>query len=175
MVVYNRLFEELFRLGIIPVVNENDTISTYEIHFGDNDSLSALVSSLTGADLLILLSDISGLYTADPRKDPGAKLVSFVPEVGDEVEGMASDEIGSDVGTGGMTAKLNAARIATGSGASMVIASGDDVSVIHDILEGKQVGTLFAPSRGSKFHIEDYIQNTMKEEMEGNLHPSTLE
>ena len=168
-------FEELFRLGIIPVVNENDTISTYEIHFGDNDSLSALVSSLTGADLLILLSDISGLYTADPRKDPGAKLVSFVPEVGDEVEGMASDEIGSDVGTGGMTAKLNAARIATGSGASMVIASGDDVSVIHDILEGKQVGTLFAPSRGSKFHIEDYIQNTMKEEMEGNLHPSTLE
>ena len=134
-------FEELFEMGIIPIVNENDTVSTYEMQFGDNDSLSAIVASLVGADLLILLSDIDGLYTDDPRKNPEAKMIPFVPEITKELLSMGKETSGSGVGTGGMAAKLAAAQIATDSGSDMVIANADQVDVIYQIMEGKDMGT----------------------------------
>ena len=136
-------FEELFRLGAIPIVNENDTVSTYEMRFGDNDSLSAIVAALTGADLLILLSDIDGLFTDDPHDNPKAELIEVVDELDEAVLSMAKDSTGSDVGTGGMETKLTAARIATLSGADMVIANGEDVGILHEIFQGEFVGTLF--------------------------------
>jgi glutamate 5-kinase len=150
-------FEELFRLGIIPVVNENDTISTYEMQFGDNDTLSALVASLVGADLLVLLSDIDGLFTDDPHKNPNAKLVPVVDQLDEAVVSMAKGTTGSDVGTGGMETKLTAAKIATCSGADMVIANGADVSILHQIFEGDFVGTLFREHRDEDFYIADFI------------------
>ena len=164
-------FEELFSMGIIPVVNENDTVSTYEIHFGDNDSLSALVTSLTEGDLLILLSDIDGLYTDDPNVNKDAKLITYIPEVTEELGKMAKDTSSSNVGTGGMSAKLSAARIATMAGADMVIANGEDVSIISRIVAGESVGTLFAGRRDNLFNIEDYIAKTM----EGHLSAEDLE
>ncbi|MCI9137624.1 MAG: glutamate 5-kinase [Lachnospiraceae bacterium] len=151
-------FEELFRLGIIPVVNENDTISTYEMQFGDNDTLSALVASLVGADLLILLSDIDGLFTDDPHSNPDAELIQVVDELDERVISMAKGTTGSDVGTGGMETKLTAAKIATRSGVDMVIANGEDVSIIHQIFEGEFVGTLFREHRDEDFYIADFIE-----------------
>ena len=116
-------FDELLNLGAIPIVNENDTVSTSEIpyvdSFGDNDRLSAIVAALIGADLLILLSDIDGLYSDDPRSNPDARFVSLVPEITPEFLDMGKSTSSSDVGTGGMSAKLAAARIATDSGADM--------------------------------------------------------
>ncbi len=150
-------FEELFRFGAIPVVNENDTVSTYEIEFGDNDRLSALVCALIGADLLILLSDIDGLFTDDPNINPDAKFIELVPEIDDDIRKMAK-ETASSVGTGGMSAKLAAATIATDAGADMVIANSKDVSVIEDIIEGKQVGTLFLAHKDVDFNITDFIK-----------------
>lgn len=154
-------FEELFRMGVIPIVNENDTVSTYEMQFGDNDSLSAIVASLVGADLLILLSDIDGLFTDDPRQNPDAKLVPFVEHLDQHFEDMAKGTTGSDVGTGGMATKLTAAKIATLSGADMVIANGKDVDVIHQIMEGEPVGTLFAAHKNEDFYVVDYIEESM--------------
>lgn len=152
-------FDELLKLGTVPVVNENDTVSTYEIKFGDNDRLSAIVSALIGADLLILLSDIDGLYSDDPRKNPDAQFISQVDELSDELMSMGKSTSGSDVGTGGMAAKLYAAKIAAGSGTDMVIANGDDVGVIWDILEGREVGTLFTAHRSPDFTLLDYIES----------------
>lgn len=154
-------FEELFRLGIIPVVNENDTISTYEMQFGDNDTLSALVASLVGADLLILLSDIDGLFTDDPHKNPRAKLIEEVDMLNEEVISMAKGTTGSDVGTGGMETKLTAAKIATLSGADMIIANGEDVGILHQIFEGEFVGTLFKQNLDEDFYIADFIEKSM--------------
>lgn len=154
-------FEELFKLGVIPVVNENDTVNTYEIQFGDNDSLAALVASLIGADLLILLSDIDGLFTDNPKNNPDAKLVELVDKIDDTVLHMASVETGSDVGTGGMATKLNAARIATYSGADMIIANGADVEIIHDIMEDDFVGTVFTANKKDDFFIADFIEENM--------------
>lgn len=154
-------FEELFKLGVIPVVNENDTVNTYEIQFGDNDSLAALVASLIGADLLILLSDIDGLFTDNPKNNPDAKLVELVDKIDDTVLHMASVETGSDVGTGGMATKLNAARIATYSGADMIIANGADVEIIHDIMEDNFVGTVFTANKKDDFFIADFIEENM--------------
>lgn len=151
-------FDELFRLGVIPVVNENDTVATHEIEFGDNDTLSALVTSLSNADLLILLSDIDGLYTDDPRKNPDATLVECVEKMDDAYYAMAKESTGSDVGTGGMTTKLSAARIATMSGADMIIANGQDVGIIHQIIEGDFRGTLFRAQEGTDFDILEYIK-----------------
>ena len=151
-------FEELFRMGAIPVVNANDTISTYEIQFGDNDTLSAMVASLTGADLLILLSDIDGLYTDDPRSNPNARLVRTVLTLDEELYMMAKESTGSDVGTGGMATKLNAAKIATLSGADMIIASGKDVGILHDIFLDKYEGTLFMARKDEDFYIQDYLR-----------------
>ena len=154
-------FDTLLHMGAIPIVNENDTISTYEIQFGDNDSLAAIVASLIGADLLILLSDIDGLFTADPKTDPEAKLVDVVEQLDEKYLHMASSKAGSDVGTGGMTTKLNAARIATYSGADMIIANGKEVGVLHQILEDDFVGTVFKADKKDDFFIADFIEENM--------------
>ena len=154
-------FEELFRLGVIPIVNENDTVSTYEMQFGDNDTLSAIVASLVGADLLILLSDIDGLFTDDPRQNPEAELIEVVEQMDASIFGMAKSSTGSDVGTGGMATKLTAARIATLSGADMIIANGADVCVLHHIFDDTFRGTIFKAQKKESFHIEDFILETI--------------
>ena len=154
-------FEELFRLGVIPIVNENDTVSTYEMQFGDNDTLSAIVASLVGADLLILLSDIDGLFTDDPHQNPEAELIKVVDTLDDEVLSMAKGTTGSDVGTGGMATKLTAAKIANFSGADMIIANGEDVGILHEIFEGEFTGTLFKQHKNEDFYIADFIEESM--------------
>ena len=150
-------FQELLKLGAIPIVNENDTVSTYEIQFGDNDTLSAIVSALTHADLLLLLSDIDGLYTDDPRKNPGAQFIDLVDKVDDHYMKMGKDS-GSDVGTGGMATKLSAAKIANASGADMIIANGDDFHVIHRLLDGRNIGTLFVGHLDENFDLVDVLE-----------------
>ena len=150
-------FDELLNLGAVPVVNENETVSTHEIQFGDNDRLSAIVAALIGADLLILLSDIDGLYSDDPHQNPDARFISMVQEITPELLDMGKDTSGSDVGTGGMSAKLAAARIATDSGSDMVIACGEDVEVIHEIMGGREKGTLFLAHANLDFDLMDYI------------------
>lgn len=152
-------FDELLKLDVIPVVNENDTVSTYEIVFGDNDRLSALVTALTNADLLILLSDIDGLFTDDPNINPEAKFVPMVEKIDEKLFLMGKDTSGSDVGTGGMSAKITAAKIATESGADMIIANGEDVNIIEEIISGKNIGTLFAANKKSNFDILDYLED----------------
>lgn len=154
-------FEELFHLGVIPIVNENDTVSTYEMQFGDNDTLSAIVASLIGADMLILLSDIDGLFTDDPHTNEHAKLIEIVEKLDEHILHMAKDSTGSDVGTGGMATKLTAAHIATVSGADMVIANGEDVGILHQIFEGDYTGTLFKADKNEDFYIADYIEESM--------------
>ena len=151
-------FLELLSLGVIPIVNENDTVSTYEIQFGDNDRLSALVTALTGADLLILLSDIDGLYTDDPNVNKDAKFVEVVEKLDDDYMDMGKETSSSQVGTGGMSAKLVAAKIATYSGADMVIANGSDVDVINAIMNGENVGTLFMANKKEDFDLVDEVQ-----------------
>jgi glutamate 5-kinase len=149
-------FEELLRLGAIPVVNENDTVSTYEIEFGDNDTLSAIVAALVGADMLILLSDIDGLYTDDPRSNPDARFIAYVEKLDEAMMTMGKGS-GSDVGTGGMATKLSAAKIATAAGADMIIANGDDFHVIHRIMHGMEIGTLFKGRPDEEFHLIDIL------------------
>lgn len=157
-------FEELFSMGVIPVVNENDTISTFEMQFGDNDTLSAMVAALTEANLLILLSDIDGLYTDDPHQNPDAELVKTVDRLDERLFMMAKDSTGSDVGTGGMSTKLNAARIATLSGADMIIASGKDFRILHRIFEGQYTGTLFLAHKDEDFYLADYVRENIGDE-----------
>lgn len=135
-------FSQLLEYKAIPIVNENDTISTYEIQFGDNDRLSALVSALVEADLLILLSDIDGLYTDDPNTNKDAKFIDFVEDV-DKYMNMGKSTSKSALGTGGMYTKLLAAQIATNSGSDMVIASAEDMSIIENIANGEEIGTYF--------------------------------
>ena len=154
-------FDELFRLGAIPIVNENDTVSTYEMQFGDNDTLSAIVASLIGADLLILLSDIDGLFTDDPHKNPDAKLIEVVEKMDSDILGMAKSTTGSDVGTGGMATKLTAAKIATLSGTDMIIANGADVCVLHHIFDDSFRGTIFKAQKKETFRIQDFILETI--------------
>lgn len=153
-------FEELFRLGVIPVVNENDTVNTYEIQFGDNDSLAAIVASLIGADLLILLSDIDGLFTDDPNTNPNAEFIDTVEVLDEKLLSMGKGPK-SKVGTGGMATKLTAAEIATAAGADMVIANGRDFHVIHKIMEGRKYGTLFAGNKKEEFFLIDYIEKLL--------------
>ncbi len=151
-------FAELLKLGVIPIVNENDTVSTFEIEFGDNDRLSAMVAAVIGADLLILLSDIDGLFTDDPNENPDAEFIDIVTEITDKLKGMGKETSGSNVGTGGMSAKLAAAEIATFSGANMVIANGEDLNHIYNILDGKNCGTLFTANKKEDFYLIDYIE-----------------
>ena len=137
----------LLQLRVIPVINENDTVATEEIAVGDNDTLAATVAKYTRADLLVLLSDIDGLYTADPHTHPDATLLHTVRELTPEIEALAGGA-GSALGTGGMGTKLIAARIATLAGAEMVIANGASASVLYDIVEGRPAGTRFLARRG---------------------------
>lgn len=149
---------ELMAMGVIPIVNENDTVSTYEIRFGDNDTLSAIVSALTGADLLILLSDIDGLYTDDPKVNPDAELITYVEEFSPEYMEMASSAPGSEMGTGGMVTKIKAARIATASGVDMIIANGKDFGILHHIFENRFTGTFFKANYDENFDILDLLE-----------------
>ena len=139
---FENTMERLLELGALPVINENDTIATAEIKVGDNDTLGAIVACCTKADLLVLLSDIEGLYTADPRKDPNAKLIPTVEEVTPEIEALAGG-VGSSLGTGGMATKLRAAKMVTAMGCDMVITNGEHPERLYDIAEGKDVGTRF--------------------------------
>lgn len=151
-------FEELLHLGVIPVVNENDTISTFEIEFGDNDTLSAVVAALVGADLLILLSDIDGLFTDDPNTNPDATFIDVVETLDEKLMNMGKASTGSGVGTGGMATKLGAAKIAVSAGADMIIANGNDLHVIHKIMEGRNYGTIFQSNKDEDFYLIDYIE-----------------
>ncbi|MFZ3063634.1 MAG: glutamate 5-kinase [Actinomycetota bacterium] len=139
-------FEKLLELGVIPVVNENDTTAVEEIKFGDNDTLAALVTNLAKADLLVILTDMEGLYTADPRLDPEARLISDVPEITSEIEQLAGDTR-TTFGSGGMVTKIQAARIVTFAGAAMVMADGRKENVLLDIIAAKPVGTCFSPKK----------------------------
>lgn len=158
-------FNELLSMGVIPIVNENDSISTYELQslekFGDNDTLSAVVAALIGADLLILMSDIDGLFTDDPNTNPDAKFIDTVEHLDEELLNMGKGSTGSKVGTGGMATKLTAACIATAAGADMVIANGGDFHNIHRIIEGEKCGTLFAGQKQEEFFLIDYIEKLL--------------
>ena len=139
----------LLALGALPIVNENDTVSTAEIAVGDNDTLGAIVAVHLRADLLVLLTDIDGLYTADPHTDAAARRIERVEEVTDAVLALGGGA-GSAQGTGGMATKLSAARLATQHGVEMVIANGKKPELLYDILEGKPVGTRFSAQRGGR-------------------------
>ena len=132
----------LLQLGSLTIINENDTVATEEISVGDNDTLSALVARSCDAELLVLLSDIDGLYTCDPRTDESAQLIDVVPEITPEIIACAGGK-GSELGTGGMATKLHAAQICTESGIDMIIANGSTPSILYDIVEGKSIGTKF--------------------------------
>jgi glutamate 5-kinase len=133
---------KLFEMDIIPIINENDTIATNEIEFGDNDTLSAIVASLVNADLLVMLSDIDGLYNADPRTERSAEIIHSVLEITPELEQLASGA-GSSFSTGGMITKISAAKICLKGGIDCLIASGSDPAILFDVLAGKEVGTHF--------------------------------
>ncbi len=135
-------FETMFEYGVIPIVNENDVISTYELEFGDNDTLSAYIAKLVDAQLLIILSDIDGLYDSNPQENPDAKLIPMVEKVDESIYAIAGGA-GSRRGTGGMVTKLKAAEIVNPSGIDMIISNGASPEKIYDIFEGKSVGTLF--------------------------------
>ena len=140
---HNTLFR-LLELGTLPIINENDTVATAEMGIGDNDTLGAIVAKTIGADLLVLLSDIDGLYTADPHQDPNAVLIPVVKQITAEME-RAACGAGSAFGTGGMQTKLSAAKIATEAGVAMIIANGARPSILYDWMDGKPVGTKFLP------------------------------
>lgn len=155
-------FSQLLSMGVVPIVNENDTVATYEIEIGDNDTLSAIVAALVDADLLILLSDIDGLYTDDPRKNPDAKFIEQVDELTEELMSMGKASTGSNVGTGGMNTKLIAAEIATKSDVDMIIANSKDIGVLHRILAGKKAGTLFVAHKDETFDLPSFVDNLHK-------------
>ncbi len=136
----------LLELDVLPVINENDTVATDEISVGDNDTLSALVAESVNADILVLMSDIDGLYTADPHKDPTAQLIPEISELTPEIMALGGGA-GSALGTGGMKTKLHAAEICTASGTDMIITNGQNPDVLYDIAENKPVGTRFIAKR----------------------------
>ncbi len=139
---FHNTLERLLELGALPIINENDTVSTDEIEIGDNDTLSAIVTANINADLLVLLSDIDGLYDKDPHKFNDAKLIEVVDEITEDILKLGGGK-GSSLGTGGMATKLKAAMIATDAGCEMVIANGTDPAKLYDIVDGKPVGTRF--------------------------------
>ncbi|WP_411681752.1 glutamate 5-kinase [Clostridium thailandense] len=147
-------FFSLFEKGVITIVNENDAIVVDEIKFGNNDTLSAIVASLVEADLLILLSDIEGLYDSDPRTNPQAKLIHEVERITEEVERSAGGA-GTSLGTGGMATKISAAKIATSAGVSMVIVNGANEGIINDVVNLERVGTFFVPDE-SPMHLRKH-------------------
>lgn len=142
---FSTTLNRLLELDVIPIINENDSVATEEIVIGDNDTLAAIVATSAKAELLVLLSDIDGLYTADPHKDPGAQLIPTVTEITEEILQLAGDK-GSALGTGGMKTKLTAAQICTRDGCDMIIANGSDPSLLYKIADGEPVGTRFLAS-----------------------------
>ncbi len=153
-------FLSLLKMGAVPIVNENDTVAVDELvgaHIGDNDTLSAVVAALVQADLLILLSDIDGLYTDDPRKNKEAEFISEVRHLDERIRKMAKASTGSSIGTGGMATKLNAAEIATSCGCDMVIANSKDFHVIHRIMNGLDRGTIFLADSARKIELADFL------------------
>lgn len=143
---FHNTLARLLELGALPVINENDTISTEEFGIGDNDTLSAIVAVTIQADLLILLSDIDGLFDRDPRKNPDAKLIDTVEKIDEHIISLGGGS-GSNLGTGGMATKLRAAQMATAAGCEMVIANGQSPEVLYDVAAGKRVGTRFLAKR----------------------------
>ncbi len=139
---FNSTLQQLLQLNVIPIINENDTVATKELVIGDNDTLAAIVAESAKADLLVLLSDIDGVFTADPRLDPEARLIPVIDFVTPEIEALAGGS-SSSVGTGGMATKIEAAKIAMNAGCDMVIANGKDPSILYDIVAGEAVGTKF--------------------------------
>ncbi len=139
---FTNTLNRLLELGAVPVINENDTVATDEIVIGDNDTLAAMVAESVEANLLVLLSDIDGLYTADPHADPTAKLLPVVHRVDDGIRALAGVS-STDQGTGGMVTKLRAAEICLNCGCEMVIANGSEPRLLYDIVEGKPIGTRF--------------------------------
>ena len=139
---FENTLERLLELGALPIINENDTVATAEIKVGDNDTLGAIVARCTKAELLVLLSDIDGLYTADPRKDPAARLIPVVEEVTPQIEALAGG-VGSGLATGGMATKLRAAKMVAEVGCDMIITNGERPEVLYDIAAGRAVGTRF--------------------------------
>ena len=139
---FSNTLNRLLELGALPIINENDTVSTDEIVIGDNDTLAAIVAQSVSADLLVLLSDIDGLYTADPHTDPNAQLIPTIHEINEEILALAGGS-GTNLGTGGMVTKLQAAKICLSCGCAMVITNGNDPNHLYDILDGKPIGTTF--------------------------------
>lgn len=140
---FSNTLYRLLEMGVLPIINENDTVATDEIVIGDNDTLAAIVAESVNAQLLVLLSDIDGLYTADPRKDPDAQLIPRVTAIDEHILSVAGVS-GSNLGTGGMITKLQAAKICLGCGCDMIITNGKDPSVLYDIIDGKPIGTTFS-------------------------------
>lgn len=140
---FSNTLNRLLELGAIPIINENDTVATEEIVIGDNDTLAAIVADSVGADILVLFSDIDGLYTADPHKCQDAKLIEYVDKIDDGVMALAGGN-GTEFGTGGMVTKLAAAKICIDCGCDMIITNGNNPSSLYDIVEGKNVGTKFS-------------------------------
>ncbi|MCH7518466.1 MAG: glutamate 5-kinase [Candidatus Dadabacteria bacterium] len=151
----------LLAMGIIPIVNENDTVAVEEIMLGDNDNLAAHITSLIEADLLIMLTDIEGLYNKDPRNNEDAELISLIERIGEEIENTAGDTFGRTT-IGGMKTKIEAAKKAAAFGVPTIIANGKNGSVLEDIFDGKEVGTLFLPSEQSLSGRKHWIAFTLK-------------
>ena len=139
---FENTMDRLLKMQVLPIINENDTVATEEIEIGDNDTLAGIVAVSVGADLLVLLSDIDGLYTADPRKDTTAGLIESVYELDDQIIALGGEK-GSALGTGGMATKLHAARIVTERGCDMIITNGERPEALYDIVDGKSIGTRF--------------------------------
>ena len=150
-------FDELLKLGAIPIVNENDSVATDEIEFGDNDTLSAIVAAIAKADLLVLLSDIDGLYTDDPNVNPGAEFISYVESISDEMIEMAKGS-STSYGTGGMSAKIYAAGIANDAGTDMAIINGENMENVNLLMEGEPIGTVFKAHKTRHFHLKEYLE-----------------
>lgn len=150
-------FEELLSLGAIPIVNENDTVATDEIDFGDNDTLSAIVAAVAKADLLVLLSDIDGMYTDDPNRNPDARFIPYVESISDEMIEMAKGP-STSLGTGGMSAKIFAAGIANDAGTDMAIINGGDLDNITRLIDGDEIGTVFKAHKTRHFHLKEYLE-----------------
>ena len=143
---FRNTINKLLSLGVIPIINENDTVSVEEFGIGDNDTLSAIVAKSVNADLLVLLSDIDGLYTADPHKTRSAKLIEKVKEIDDKIVSLAKGK-GSELATGGMETKIKAAKIVTSAGTDMIITNGADIENLYKIADGESVGTIFLGKR----------------------------